>query len=304
MIKSIDILLATYNGELYIESQILSIISQSYRNWKLLIHDDGSDDATISIIKKWAAIDGRIKLIDDEVRNKNSAKNFMHLLKFSTAEYVMFCDQDDIWFDNKVQLMFDRMSQLSQDIPQVIYSNSYVWEPKKGILGDATLTFPKNLESFLFLNSGMQGCVAMFNAVMRELMLKWKGDLAKHDHLLHLIALTIGNVTYIHLPLMLYRKHVANVTGSTKTKILSLYTIIKSSKKPVIDKRHYDAVGQFVIQYKYLLSQENRSILNTYLNMPHVSLMKKIFYIIRGKFRIYDSLLLLVAKVLFRPYIR
>lgn len=304
MIKSIDILLATYNGELYIESQILSIISQSFRNWKLLIHDDGSDDATISIIKKWVAIDERIKLIDDKMKNKNAAENFMYLLNFSTAEYVMFCDQDDIWFDNKVQLMFDRMTQLSQDVPQVIYSNSYVWEPKKGILGEATLTFPKDLESFLFLNSGMQGCVAMFNAVMRELMLKWKGNLAMHDHLLHLIGLTIGNVTYIHLPLMLYRKHAVNVTGPTKTKILSIDTIMKNSKNPVIDRKHYDAVGQFIIQYEYLLNQESRSILDIYLNMPHISFVQKIIHIIRGKFRLYDSLLLLVAKVLFRPYMR
>ena len=203
MIGTVDILLATYNGELYIETQILSIISQTFKKWQLLIHDDGSSDTTIFIIKKWAAIDNRIKLIEDEVKTRNAAKNFMHLLKYSTAEYVMFCDQDDIWFDNKVQLMFDTMSQLPQDVPQVLYSNSYVWKPVRGILGKATLTFPNDLECFLFLNSGMQGCVTMFNAAVRDLMLRWEGDLAMHDHLLHLIGLAMGNVTYIHTPLML-----------------------------------------------------------------------------------------------------
>ena len=125
MIGTVDILLATYNGELYIETQILSIISQTFKKWQLLIHDDGSSDTTIFIIKKWAAIDNRIKLIEDEVKTRNAAKNFMHLLKYSTAEYVMFCDQDDIWFDNKVQLMFDTMSQLHHKsyIQTLMYGN-------------------------------------------------------------------------------------------------------------------------------------------------------------------------------------
>ena len=304
MIGTVDILLATYNGELYIETQILSIISQTFKKWQLLIHDDGSSDTTIFIIKKWAAIDNRIKLIEDEVKTRNAAKNFMHLLKYSTAEYVMFCDQDDIWFDNKVQLMFDTMSQLPQDVPQVLYSNSYVWKPVRGILGKATLTFPNDLECFLFLNSGMQGCVTMFNAAVRDLMLRWEGDLAMHDHLLHLIGLAMGNVTYIHTPLMLYRQHVSNVTGLTKTKILSTDTIMRNWKIPVVDKKHYDSIRQFVTQYGPLLDYKYRSILNIYLNLPSASLVKKIVCIVRKRFRIYDSSLLLIIKILFRPYMR
>lgn len=304
MKESVDILLATYNGELYVESQILSIISQSFKKWKLLIHDDGSNDSTITIIKKWAAIDHRIQLIEDNVITGGAAKNFMHLLEYSTSKYVMFCDQDDIWFDNKVQLMFDVMSHLSQDVPQVVYSNSYVWKPEKGILGKATLTFPRNLESLLFLNSGMQGCVAMFNARIRNLMLQWEGDLAMHDHLLHLLGLTMGNVTYVHLPLMLYRKHTANVTGPTRTKMLNADALMKNSKTPVVDKRHYNAVHQFVTLYDSLLNQDQKDILTTYLKLPHASLTKKLICIIRKKFKIHDSILLLIAKILLRPYVR
>lgn len=302
--EKVDILLATYNGEKYIESQILSILSQTYKDWCLLIHDDGSADNTIPLIKRIADIDSRIRFIEDGIKTGGAANNFIHLLKYSTAKYVMFCDQDDIWFDNKIQLMFDTMSQLPQNVPQVVYSNSYVWEPERGISGKATLTFPNNLESFLFLNSGMQGCVAMFNAVTRDLMLRWKGELAMHDHLLHLIGLAMGNVTYIHTPLMLYRQHVANVTGPTKTKILNTDTIIKNSKIPVVDKKHYDSINQFVIQYGSFLNHKRRSILNTYLNLPNASLIRKIVYIMQKRFRIYDSSLLLVIKILFRPYMR
>ena len=52
MDATVAILMATYNGEEYIETQLLSILSQSYTNWKLFINDDGSTDNTIKIIKK------------------------------------------------------------------------------------------------------------------------------------------------------------------------------------------------------------------------------------------------------------
>lgn len=72
----IDILLATYNGEKYIKSQILSLISQSYTDWRLIIHDDGSTDATVDIIKELSVIDNRIRLIEDGVSCKSAALNF------------------------------------------------------------------------------------------------------------------------------------------------------------------------------------------------------------------------------------
>ena len=300
--RTVDILMATYNGELYIESQILSIISQSYKDWQLLIHDDGSSDSTISIIKKWSSVDSRIKFLDDGIKMGGAAKNFMHLLKYSTAEYIMLCDQDDIWFDNKVQEMVSVASKLSQDIPQVVYSNSYVWQPHIGILGKATLTFPHDLKSFLFLNSGMQGCVALFNSKIRDLMLQWKGDLAMHDHILHLIGLTLGNVTYMSTSLMLYRKHNANVTGSTKTQILSKTSIVNNRKIPVVSREHYDAVNSYVAQYGNLIDIDNRNILNIYLSLPGKKLIGRFFAIVRNRFKIYNSMLLIIIKVLLRPY--
>lgn len=170
----IDILMATYNGGKYIKSQILSLQFQSYGDWRLLIHDDGSSDDTVEIILELSKLDKRIVLIKDNIIFSNAAENFMHLLKYSNAEYIMFCDQDDIWFDNKIELMISHFSKLDNNVPQVIYSNAYVWEPNNGIKGLATLTFPKNVESFLFLNSGMQGCVSLFNDKMRNFLIQWK----------------------------------------------------------------------------------------------------------------------------------
>lgn len=67
----IDILLATYNGEKYIDTQISSIVNQSYSDWKLYIHDDGSSDSTVEKIKFWTSRDTRIAFIEDGITFHN-----------------------------------------------------------------------------------------------------------------------------------------------------------------------------------------------------------------------------------------
>ena len=96
MNPKIEILMATYNGEKYIEEQIDSIINQTYTNWELLIRDDKSKDNTASIIEEYEKKDSRIKLLRDEKGNLGFVKNFEELLKNSQKDFIMFSDQDDI----------------------------------------------------------------------------------------------------------------------------------------------------------------------------------------------------------------
>ena len=160
----VDILLATYNGEKYLEEQIQSITNQKYSDWKLFIHDDGSCDRTLDIIRQYSTIDSRIILINDKITGLGVAKNFIHLLNFSKAEFIMFCDQDDIWLDNKVSTMLNAITKKNNKIPQAIFSNSYLWNDTIGIISNKnTLTYPRKLEELLFLNTGIQGAAAIFN---------------------------------------------------------------------------------------------------------------------------------------------
>ena len=78
--KTIDILMAVYNGEMYISEQIDSIINQSYKNWRLLIRDDKSKDNTNKIITEYSKKDSRIKIIKDDKGNLGFVKNFEELL--------------------------------------------------------------------------------------------------------------------------------------------------------------------------------------------------------------------------------
>ena len=74
----VDILMATYNGEAFVEEQVQSIINQTYTDWRLLVHDDGSTDKTMEILHRLAEEDERVVVIEDGVQHLGVAKNFIH----------------------------------------------------------------------------------------------------------------------------------------------------------------------------------------------------------------------------------
>ena len=299
--SQITILLATYNGAKFIESQLLSIIGQTFRDWILFVHDDGSTDNTLDILAKWAKIDSRIHIIEDKISFGNAAENFMHLSKLASSDYVMFCDQDDVWFENKIQWMYDLIKNKDQCIPQLVYSSAYLWTDYI-IPGDKLpLFFAKKLNDFLFLNCGINGCFGLFNLKTLDLLQQQNNQQAMHDHILQLIVLCFGEISYIKEPFMLYRRHNETVTnGKTHSKLLEKVT--QNKEVPVIDKNHYNVILQFYESYKDSLSKDKLEILTAYLKMKDQSFFGRIKSVFKYKFNIGGSVISLVAKMIVRPF--
>ena len=76
---SISILMCTFNGDLYIRKQLLSIERQLFTNWKLYISDDGSNDNTIKILKEFQKKWSKEKMLISYGPKKGHAKNFLTL---------------------------------------------------------------------------------------------------------------------------------------------------------------------------------------------------------------------------------
>ena len=94
----IEILLATYNGERFLAEQLDSIIAQTHKNWWILARDDGSTDGTLALLKAYKVqLVDKMEILEDGRGNLGSVGNFSALMEASTAEYVAFCDQDDVW---------------------------------------------------------------------------------------------------------------------------------------------------------------------------------------------------------------
>ena len=71
----VAIIVCAYNVEKYIDESITSIINQTYKNWKLLIRDDGSKDRTLEILKEYEKRDERINVLRDNKGNLGFLKN-------------------------------------------------------------------------------------------------------------------------------------------------------------------------------------------------------------------------------------
>lgn len=301
----VDILMATYNGEAFVEEQVRSIINQTYTDWRLLVHDDGSTDSTIAILHRLSKEDQRIVLVEDGVQHLGVARNFIHLVDCSTADFAMFCDQDDIWLPSKVEDMLTEISRYNQDVPQVVYSNAYLWNPQQGIISDKnTLTFPTTLRQTLFLNTGIQGAAAIFNQRMCKLLRQPLEEYAMHDHVLLLLGITLGEVHYLHQSLMYYRQHENNVTGNAPGSIAKKIALMwKNRGVRLVNKEHYKGLKAFYERFEAQMKVDDKQVIEAFLAMPAESFIVRAIRIIQYKFQLFDSTFLLLSKMCLRRYI-
>ncbi|MCX6660415.1 MAG: glycosyltransferase [Candidatus Bathyarchaeota archaeon] len=138
----IDVLLATYNGEKYLREQIDSILSQTYKNWNLLVRDDGSSDNTIRIIESYRdLVPDRIVVLKDDLGNLGVIRNFSKLLGYSHSDYIMLSDQDDMWLPRKIELTYKKMQDLvkkyGDDVPLLVYTDWKVVDVNLSVISNS-----------------------------------------------------------------------------------------------------------------------------------------------------------------------
>lgn len=215
----VEIILPTYNGEKFIKQQIESILDQSYSNIKIYIRDDGSSDSTTRIINELYKIDNRITLYDDALGNLGIVKNVEYLLNKTHSNYIMFSDQDDVWFPNKVGLMLSAMLDYEriygENIPLLIHSDCFVTNMDLKIIGKlkGNAPFKYGLVNSLF-KYHVQGASSMINRSLVKEILPFIDKVYLHDRYMHLITEVKGKRFYISTPLMYYRQHSNNLVGS------------------------------------------------------------------------------------------
>ena len=103
----LSIVMTTYNGIKHIEAQLDSILNQKRKADEVLIYDDGSNDGTIEFIGEYISnnkLNDTWKLIVNE-ENKGWRRNFVEGIWSSTGDLVFPCDQDDIWHEDKLEVI-------------------------------------------------------------------------------------------------------------------------------------------------------------------------------------------------------
>lgn len=252
--KQVDIALATFNGEKYIREQIESIQKQTYSNWRLLISDDCSTDSTIAIIKELMQSDSRINIVNDS-RQGGVIKNFNKALMHTTAEYILLCDQDDIWPSERLSKLVNEISCIEKEKINsgvMIFTDLCLIDEKNNIISESfyknNKINPKNnlQRNKLFWNSSVYGCSVIMNRKLLNASLPIPKFAHMHDQWLALNASRSGGLYYLEYPSVLYRQHTGNVVGGRnkswlqKTKSLkkNLKTISKSIANTIECLKH------------------------------------------------------------------
>lgn len=101
--------MSAYNAEKHIEEAIISIINQSYEDFEFIIVNDGSTDKTLSIIKKYANLDKRIRLINQN--NIGLTKTLIKLVDMAKGKYIARMDADDISHEKRLLLQVDYLDK-------------------------------------------------------------------------------------------------------------------------------------------------------------------------------------------------
>jgi glycosyltransferase involved in cell wall biosynthesis len=224
----VAILLSTYNGEKYIRSQIESIINQSYTDWKLYIRDDGSHDETLKIIYDFKVIHpNKIFLIQDNFGNLRTAKSFMTLLMHVQSDFYLFCDQDDIWISNKIEISLNHILNIIKiygNIPTLVFSDLMVVDEDLNLISPSLWSYsninPEHVKDYYLLatNSTVTGCSMIINDFLKKSSFPFPSEILMHDWWLSLLACRIGIIEYISTPTLLYRQHGLNVLGAESPK--------------------------------------------------------------------------------------
>lgn len=203
----VNVLISTYNGELYVEEQLESIEKQIYQDYHVYIRDDGSQDQTVAIIQEYIErnhIEDKYTFIKGE--NLGFSKSFYELLQASSeGDYWAFCDQDDYWYPSKLQNAVEWMSKEDNHIPLLYHSgfeigNADLSQRKKYPTSQFPYTFQTSLASNIFFGFS----VVINRSLYEKLMMADFEKVKYHDWFSGMIVSAFGkyymseNVDAIH----------------------------------------------------------------------------------------------------------
>ena len=106
----VSIIMPYYKKELYLEQSIKSILNQTHQNFEIILINDDSESK--NFINKFSRLDNRIRLVHNE-NNLGAGLSRNRGLELSNGEYIAFCDCDDLWRNNKIELQLEFMKRLN-----------------------------------------------------------------------------------------------------------------------------------------------------------------------------------------------
>ncbi|NOI23988.1 MULTISPECIES: glycosyltransferase [Vibrio] len=213
--------MTTYNGENYVIEQLRSILPQLGDDDELLIFDDRSSDKTTTLVRDTVENDDRVRVHINPL-NLGHLKNFEQAILHATGDVVVLSDQDDIWFDNKLEVI---RRSFADEPNLTMFHHSFKLIDSNGvadseIMGVSELASTPPIKNYndsskltkivrLFTSNHYYGCCMAFKKIGFD---GFPSSAYAHDHYLALMHLMRGKVVCSECALINYRIHNNNVT--------------------------------------------------------------------------------------------
>jgi glycosyltransferase involved in cell wall biosynthesis len=238
--KSVLVLLSTYNGEKYLVDLLESLFVQKGVDVFILVRDDGSLDSTLKILNDYSS-----KLINMTVLaedNIGCALSFNRLMIYALTmtrkfEYYAFCDQDDVWDDDKLSCALNNLEKNSGKSLRLYTSAYRVVDENLNFQYTRNLTYWHSLgEALIRINT--LGCTQVFSKGLLEEAIKISGiqesnskGMPNHDGWMYLTAITLNaHIYHDSVPHINYRQHDSNVVGAFSDGLVYRFKRILASK--------------------------------------------------------------------------
>lgn len=210
-VKRLLVLMSTWNGELYIQAQLDSILSQVFDGRvEVLIRDDGSQDRTLELLSQYDG--GRVTVTTGQnLGAKGSFFELMRMARDIPADYYALADQDDLWMADKLS---QAVKPLETPRPALYCSALRLVDEKLDVLSTYRHPGDRSFASTLLCNFAT-GCTCVFNRPLLD-SLEFPADcrqILMHDWWLASTAAAMGLVFYDEQQHILYRQHAANQVG-------------------------------------------------------------------------------------------
>jgi len=291
----LKILLPTYNGEKYVAELIDSLLAQTYRDFKLYIQDDKSTDGTLYIVTKYAMENpDRVIAYQNEENTGGAKHNFLKMMIEYKDDYIMLCDQDDLWLPDKIEKSLRKMKEMESahgaSTPLLVHTDLKVVDDNLKVIRSSYRRMANTSYKFTALNNLVTmnvatGCTIIYNRALANLFTAEPESFVMHDWWVALTATAFGKIGSIRDRTVLYRQHTNNEVGAKKVRSVRYVRYVLTHIDIMAGKLYnsYRQAGSFLKMYDERLSDEQKELLAAHASMPELTKRGKLRLIFKYK---------------------
>jgi glycosyltransferase involved in cell wall biosynthesis len=289
----VAILLCTHQGERFLAQQLESVAAQTHTNWRIWVSDDHSTDGTLKLLERYGREWGDQRISWVRGPGKGFVANFLGLAcdPRIDSDYFAFCDQDDLWDPDKLQVALAWVTSIPAHIPAVYGARTRLIDEYDREIGLSPLfSHPMSFANAI-VQSVAGGNTMVFNHAARRLLMEAGPDLdiQTHDWWLYILATGCGGqLHYDPVPKVGYRQHRKNLVGSNigwMPRLRRAYRLLTGRFRSMND-RNFAALGQV----RHCMSPEALAVLDEFERARHAWLLPRIVGIHKSGVYLQDTI--------------